>query len=107
MRISARCRRLFSPPDVPSSELLVFGIVGLVGNVVAIAVLASGRRANLNLRAAFLEVVNDALGSVGVILAAVVINAVWVGLVLAMAFGTAAAVVRAVQLRARQRTSGK
>jgi cobalt-zinc-cadmium efflux system protein len=66
-------RRLFSPPDVPSSELLVFGIVGLVGNVVAIAVLASGRRANLNLRAAFLEVVNDALGSVGVIVAAVVI----------------------------------
>jgi hypothetical protein len=41
------------------------------------------------------------------VLAAVLINAVWVGLVLAMAFGTAAAVVRAVQLRARQRTSGK
>ncbi len=66
-------RRLLEPPEVPSSELLVFGIVGLVGNLVAIAVLASGRRANLNLRAAFLEVVNDALGSVGVIVAAVVI----------------------------------
>ncbi|MFI2702182.1 cation diffusion facilitator family transporter [Cellulosimicrobium composti] len=66
-------RRLVAPPEVPSSELLVFGVVGLVGNVVAIAVLASGRRANLNLRAAFLEVVNDALGSVGVVVAAVVI----------------------------------
>lgn len=66
-------RRLLAPPEVPSSELLVFGIVGLVGNVVAIAVLASGRRANLNMRAAFLEVLNDALGSVGVIAAAVVI----------------------------------
>jgi cobalt-zinc-cadmium efflux system protein len=66
-------RRLVEPPEVPSSELLLFGVVGLVGNVVAIAVLASGRRANLNLRAAFLEVLNDALGSVGVIVAAVVI----------------------------------
>lgn len=66
-------RRLLEPPSVPSSELLVFGVVGLVGNVVAIAVLASGRRANLNMRAAFLEVLNDALGSVGVIVAAVVI----------------------------------
>jgi len=66
-------RRLLAPPEVPSSELLVFGVVGLVGNVVAIAVLASGRRANLNMRAAFLEVLNDALGSLGVIVAAVVI----------------------------------
>jgi cobalt-zinc-cadmium efflux system protein len=36
-------------------------------------VLASGRSANLNLRAAFLEVVNDALGSVAVIISAIVI----------------------------------
>ena len=41
------------------------------------------------------------------ILAALVINAVWVGLVLAMGFGTVAAVFRAVQLRVRRRTSGK
>ncbi len=58
---------------MPAGELLVFGIVGLVANLVAIAVLASGRDANFNMRAAFLEVLNDALGSVGVIIAAVVI----------------------------------
>lgn len=66
-------QRLFTPPDVPSTELLVFGIIGLVGNLVALAVLVGGRGANLNLRAAFLEVLNDALGSVGVIVAAIVI----------------------------------
>ena len=66
-------RRLFEPPEVPAGELLLFGIVGLVANVVAIVVLASGRNANFNMRAAFLEVLNDALGSVGVIVAAVVI----------------------------------
>lgn len=66
-------RRLFEPPDVPSTELIVFGVIGLVANLVAIAVLAGGRKASFNLRAAFLEVLNDALGSVGVIVAAVVI----------------------------------
>lgn len=63
-------RRLASPPEVASGLLLVFGVIGLVGNLVSMAVLLSHRDANLNLRAAFLEVVNDALGSVGVIVAA-------------------------------------
>ncbi|MFC7430620.1 MULTISPECIES: cation diffusion facilitator family transporter [unclassified Agrococcus] len=66
-------RRLLDPPDVEGQALLVFGVLGLAANVVAILVLVSARDANLNLRAAFLEVVNDALGSVAVIVAAVVI----------------------------------
>ncbi|HEU5000411.1 MAG TPA: cation diffusion facilitator family transporter [Lapillicoccus sp.] len=66
-------RRLFEPPDVASSLMVVFGVIGLVGNAVSIAVLARARSSNLNMRAAFLEVVNDALGSVAVIVAAVVI----------------------------------
>jgi cobalt-zinc-cadmium efflux system protein len=66
-------RRLVDPPDVTSGAVVVFGVVGLVGNVVGLLVLAGGRGANLNTRAAFLEVVNDALGSVAVLLAAGVI----------------------------------
>ena len=66
-------RRLFEPPEVPAGELLVFGVIGLVANLVAIGVLSSSRSANFNMRAAFLEVLNDALGSVGVIVAAIVI----------------------------------
>jgi cobalt-zinc-cadmium efflux system protein len=66
-------RRLFEPPEVGSSLMVVFGIIGLVGNAVSIAVLAGSRSSNLNMRAAFLEVVNDALGSVAVVVAAVVI----------------------------------
>lgn len=66
-------RRLIDPPEVASDQLLIFGIAGLTLNVIAILVLASGRHANLNLRAAFLEVANDALGSLGVIVAAIVI----------------------------------
>lgn len=66
-------QRLIDPPELASTELLVFGIIGLVGNIASILVLATSRSVNFNLRAAFLEVVTDALGSVGVIVAAIVI----------------------------------
>ncbi|WP_022870073.1 cation diffusion facilitator family transporter [Yaniella halotolerans] len=65
-------RRLVEPPEVPPMELLVFGVLGLVANILALTVLASSRGANFNMRAAFLEVLNDALGSLGVIVAAIV-----------------------------------
>ncbi len=66
-------RRLVSPPDVMSGGMLVFGAIGLAANLVGIAILLGTRTADLNLRAAFLEVVNDALGSVAVLIAAAVI----------------------------------
>ncbi len=66
-------QRLFAPPEVASGIMLVFGVVGLLANLVALLVLAGGRGSNFNMRAAFLEVLNDALGSVAVIAAAVVI----------------------------------
>ena len=66
-------RRLLHPPEVASTPMLAFGVLGLLGNVVGIALLATHRTSSLNMRAAFLEVLNDALGSVAVIVAAVVI----------------------------------
>ena len=66
-------QRLFSPPEVTPGVMVVFGVVGLVGNLVGLALLAGGRGDDLTMRAAFLEVVNDALGSVAVLVAAAVI----------------------------------
>ncbi|GAA1938432.1 cation diffusion facilitator family transporter [Microbacterium aoyamense] len=66
-------RRLFEPPEIASGSLLFFGIVGLVANVISLVVLMGGRKQNLNMRAAFLEVMNDALGSVAVIISAILI----------------------------------
>ena len=68
-------RRLFEPPEIASGSLLLFGIIGLVANVASLLVLLSGRKKNLNMRAAFLEVTNDALGSVAVIISALLIAA--------------------------------
>lgn len=67
-------QRLRTPPEMPTTELLVFGVIGLSANLVSMAVLWRGRGANFNLRVAFLEVLTDALGSVGVITAAIVIS---------------------------------
>jgi len=62
--------RLASPPKVEAGPMLLVGIIGLVANVVSLVILAGGREANLNMKAAFLEVANDALGSLAVIVAA-------------------------------------
>ncbi|MCF6507768.1 cation transporter [Blastococcus sp. MG754426] len=67
-------RRLFEPPEIETTAVLVFGLVGLVANVIGIVILTRGGRSdNVNMRAAFLEVLNDTLGSVAVLAAAGVI----------------------------------
>lgn len=67
--------RLVDPPPVQAGGLAIVGALGLVANVVSLAVLAGGRGHSLNLRAAFLEVLGDALGSVAVLVSAAVIAA--------------------------------
>ena len=70
-------RRLFAPPEVASGAMVVFGVVGLLGNAASILLLSRISSDNLNTRAALLEVVNDALGSVAVLIAAGLIA--WTG----------------------------
>lgn len=66
-------QRFMHPEEIPGREVLLFGLIGLLGNIIMIAVLVGGNRSNFNMRAAFLEVLNDALGSVAVIISALVI----------------------------------
>jgi len=66
-------RRIGDPPEVESGPMLVIAGVGLVVNLVSLAVLHRGRAQSLNVRGAYLEVLADALGSVAVIVAALVI----------------------------------
>jgi cation diffusion facilitator family transporter len=75
----AAVQRIGHPPTIGSSLMLVVASIGLVVNLLSLAVLHGGREASLNVRGAYLEVLGDALGSVAVIVAAVVIAATgWV-----------------------------
>lgn len=65
-------RRFQAPPEVSSLPMLVIALVGLAVNIIGILLLRQGARESLNLQGAFLEVVSDLLGSVGVIVAAVI-----------------------------------
>ena len=75
--------RLFggAADEVHDVRLLLFmGILGLAANVGSIFILAGQSEDNMNMKAAFLEVMNDALGSVAVIVSAIVlISTGWAG----------------------------
>lgn len=65
--------RFQAPADIPGAWLLAVAAVGLAVNLVAFLLLRVGARESINVRGAFLEVMSDMLGSVGVILAGVIL----------------------------------
>ena len=65
-------RRFLAPPEVPGRELIIFGAIGLAANLLSLFVLTRGQTDSFSMRAAVLEVLNDAIGSVGVLVAAIV-----------------------------------
>jgi len=66
--------RLRDVQEVASGPVLIIAALGLVVNVVALGILGGHRDANLNVRGAFLHVLSDALGSIGVLISGVVIR---------------------------------
>ncbi len=68
-------QRFRDPPEVLGGWVLVIGLVGIGVNVAAGSILFRGRSGNLNVEAAFRHVVADVLGSIGVVVAGVVILA--------------------------------
>ncbi|ERM18606.1 cation diffusion facilitator family transporter [Brevibacillus laterosporus] len=63
-------QRFFAPPEVASLSMMGIAFVGLLANIAAAFVLMRGDyKNNLNIRSAFLHVLGDLLGSVGAILA--------------------------------------
>ena len=66
-------QRLRQPADVLGVPMLVVAVAGLGVNGVGVLILRGGAEHNLNMRGALLEVIKDALGSVAVIAAGVII----------------------------------
>jgi len=67
--------RIGEDVDVPGVPVLVMGVVGLLVNLGVLVLLREGSRESMNVKGAYLEVLGDALGSLGVIVAAVVLLA--------------------------------
>ena len=65
--------RIGEDPEVSSAPMLIVGAIGLAINVIALLLLRGGSGESLNVKAAYLEVLADTLGSVGVIAAGVLI----------------------------------
>ncbi len=68
-------RRFREPTDVVGGAMLAVAIGGLIVNGIAAWLLEGGRHESLNVRAAWLHVISDALGSFGVIVGAVLVLA--------------------------------
>jgi cobalt-zinc-cadmium efflux system protein len=67
--------RLGDPPSVDATGVLVIGLIGLAGNAAATVVLLAGDREDLNLEGVLRHSAADALGSLGVVISAVVLLA--------------------------------
>ncbi|RSM45304.1 cation transporter, partial [Actinoplanes sp. ATCC 53533] len=55
-------------------SMLIIAAVGLVINIISFRLLTAGAKESLNVKGAYLEVLSDMLGSIGVIVGAVVIT---------------------------------
>ncbi|TSD99831.1 cation transporter [Skermania sp. ID1734] len=65
-------RRIAEPPEVPGIPVLIVGGAALVANIVCFLLLRAGAQESLNVRGAYLEVLADLVGSVGVLISALI-----------------------------------
>lgn len=93
-------RRIGDPPELTGGPLLAVAAVGLAVNLVTAALLREGANESLNVEGARLEVLADAVGSVAVLIAGIVITLTgWSPIDTIVALGVAAWVLpRALRL---------
>lgn len=83
-------QRLHNPPEIQSGTMLFVAAFGLVVNLISMRLLSSGKDSSLNVKGAYLEVWSDMLGSIGVIIGALVIRYTgwgWVDSAIAVGIG--------------------
>ncbi|AZO79355.1 MULTISPECIES: cation diffusion facilitator family transporter [unclassified Bosea (in: a-proteobacteria)] len=67
--------RFQNPPPILGGPMLAVAVVGLIVNLISMKLLAGGSSESLNVKGAYFEVLSDMLGSLGVIIAAVIVMA--------------------------------
>jgi cobalt-zinc-cadmium efflux system protein len=77
----AAAGRVGDEVEVATGPMMIVGGIGLVVNVVALALLRGGAAESLNVKGAYLEVLADTVGSIGVVVAGVLVartgDALW------------------------------
>jgi cobalt-zinc-cadmium efflux system protein len=64
--------RFAAPPEVPGLPVVLTAVTGLAINATAFLLLREGAKESLNLRGAYLEVLSDLVGSVGVLISGLI-----------------------------------
>ena len=83
-------QRFSQPPDIQSGGMMIVATIGLIINLISMRILFSSSQESLNFKGAYLEVLSDALGSVGVIIGAAIIyftGWMWVDTLIAIFIG--------------------
>ncbi|CAG2160404.1 unnamed protein product [Oppiella nova] len=83
-------QRFSQPPEIQSVGMMVVAVIGLVINLISMKILFSSSKESLNIKGAYLEVLSDALGSVGVIIGGAIIyftGWMWVDTIIAVLIG--------------------
>ncbi len=66
-------QRLTSPQEIYAPIMIVIALGGLIVNIAGACILHQGSKENLNVKGAFLHIIGDLLGSVGAIIAGILI----------------------------------
>lgn len=83
-------QRFNHPAEIPGIPLLITAALGLIINIISFRLLAAGSKESINLRGASLEVLADMIGSIGVIVGAVLLyftGWTWIDPVIGVAIG--------------------
>ena len=83
-------QRFSNPPEIQGLGMIIVAIIGLIINLISMKILFSSAQESLNVKGAYLEVLSDALGSVGVFIGAVIIYLtqwVWIDTLIALLIG--------------------
>lgn len=66
-------QRLINPENVLGYQMLYIAFIGLSVNIISIAILQGSHKDNMNIRGVFYHMISDAVSSIGIIIAAIII----------------------------------
>lgn len=67
-------QRFYSSPEILAGPMSIIAVIGLLVNILVLWIMTRGETENINIKGAILHVMGDLLGSIGAIIAAIIIH---------------------------------